>query len=183
MNAENSTRWQYMPAQTVAPKQSPAETAEKNAIGDFSWTAAEYIEHERGASWYFFLILATAAIAAAIYLMTKDFFAVGATVVVGIVLAVFAGRKPKQVRYELSQTGLKIGEKTYNYNLFKSFSVMREGSNSSINLMPLKRLMPPIAAYFAPQDEQRIVNVIGEYLPFEERKLDATDRLAHRLRF
>jgi hypothetical protein len=43
--------------------------------------------------------------------------------------------------------------------------------------------MPPISAYFAPKDEERITKILGNYLPYEERKLDNVERLSRRLRF
>jgi hypothetical protein len=78
---------------------------------------------------------------------------------------------------------LRVGEKIYAYNMFKSFSVAQEEGAESINLFPLKRFMPIVSAYFTPQDEDKIVNAIGEHLPLEEHKLDNVDRLARRLRF
>jgi hypothetical protein len=54
---------------------------------------------------------------------------------------------------------------------------------NSVNFLPLKRFMPIVSAYFAPQDEDKIANTIGEHLPMEEHKIDSIDRLAQRLRF
>jgi hypothetical protein len=102
---------------------------------------------------------------------------------VGIIVGVSAGRKPRQMEYEISSSGLRIGEKSYPYSLFRTFSVIRDGALSSISFSPIKKLMPPISAYFAPKDEERITKILGNYLPYEERKLDNVERLSRRLRF
>ncbi len=49
--------------------------------------------------------------------------------------------------------------------------------------MPLKKLMLPVAAYFGPGDEERIMDIIGQHLPYEERQMDPIDRLSRKLRF
>lgn len=191
MEDQNQGSWQYKPdssggAQTpVSPAQTasePTKSPSPAAKDSVSWTASEYIDHTHGASWYAVLLLATVGIAATIYFLTKDYFASGVTVVVGAIVGVFASRKPRQITYEISSSGIKVGEKMYSFSQFKSFTVLREGILTSVNLMPLKKFMPPISAYFEPKDEERITNALGNYLPYEERKMDSVDRLTRRLR-
>jgi hypothetical protein len=193
MSEEENTPWQYkhdgqqasgQSALNQTTQEEPAEQQdESSATASLSWTGPEYVEHERAPSWYFLLILAILTITTALYFLTKDIFAVVATVIAGIILGVYAGRKPHQVTYELTDKGLKIGQKLYPYNAFRSFSIFQEGTFSSINFLPVKRLMPPIAAYFDPQNEQKVEDAVGNHLPLDQHKLDAIDRLSRRLRF
>ena len=191
MDEQNESSWQYKPdsgstatqtAEPPAPATSGSSKTPPPSKPSISWTASEYIDHSHGASWYLLLAAATAAIAATIFLLTKDYFATGVTVVVGIIVAVFASRKPRQITYSISSSGLKVGEKSYSYNHFKSFTILREGSLTSVNLMPLKKFMPPISAFFEPKDEEQITSALGEYLPYEDRKMDGVDRLTRRLK-
>ncbi|HXY18028.1 MAG TPA: hypothetical protein VEH48_01240 [Candidatus Nitrosopolaris sp.] len=168
----------YRPDDTAATD-SGQKSRKTKAI---SWTASEYIEHQHGAGWYLSLVVLTAALAAILYLLTKDYFAAGVIVVLGIIVGVSAGRKPRQMSFELSSSGLKAGEKSYSYNLFKSFSVLHEGAQTSLNFIPVKRFMPPVSAYFEPKDEDKITSLVGEHLPYEERRPSAIDRLSFRLR-
>jgi hypothetical protein len=185
MDSDSNTPFQYNPGGNAQPEVHGANinTPAAPPQGSISWSAAEYIDHERGAGWYGALLLITVLIAVGFYFITKDYFAVGTAVVVGIIIAVAVGRKPRQITYEITDKGLRVGEKIYAYNMFKSFSVTQEEGAESINLFPLKRFMPIVSAYFTPQDEDKIVNAIGEHLPLEEHKLDNVDRLARRLRF
>lgn len=190
MNDDNSP-WEYKPdgkEVSAAPTlpvsgqetKPAAPTANDAAI---SWTASEYIDHARGSGWYLALIAGTIALAGLVYLITKDYFATGVIAVMGVIVGVFSTHKPKQVTYELSTSGLKAGEKSYPLNLFKSFALIREGVLSSVNLIPIKRFMPPLSIYFDPADEQKIVNLLGSHLPLEEGGLDPIERLSRRLRF
>src|SRR3990167_1045625 len=107
----------------------------------------------------------------------------GVIAIVGMIVGVFSTHKPKQVSYELSSSGLKAGEKVYPLSLFRSFALIREGVLSSVNLIPIKRFVPPLSIYFDPSDEQKIISVLGEHLPLEEGGLDPIERLSRRLRF
>lgn len=191
MQPENNSPWQYKPDSGEDTETSDTGLQEDNVATlskpaqdeAVSWTASEYVDHPHGAGWYGALMLGTAGLAAAIYFLTREYFATGVIGILGIIVAVFAARKPRIVSYELTARSLKIEGKAYPYSQFKSFSIIREGSLSSVSLMPLKRMMSPISAYFAAEDEEHIVNALGRHLPYEERKPDRIDRLATRLRF
>ena len=190
MNPNSNTPWQYKPDSATGTDGDAATLSEDGermsqppSSGVVSWTASEYIDHSRGASWYLGLIVGTAILSAVIFFLTRDYFAVGVVAVLGVIVGVFATRKPRQVTYEISSSGLRVGEKSFPYSHFKSFAIIREGNLSSVNLLPLKKLMSPISAYFAPDDEERIVNALGEHLPYEERKMDHIDKLSSKLRF
>ena len=57
-----------------------------------------------------------------------------------------------------------------------------EGALSSVNLIPLKRFLPPVSAYYEDKDEKKITDALGDHLPYEPRKLDMVERLSRRLR-
>jgi hypothetical protein len=191
MDEDEQINWEYKSDEgsAVSGKSEDVGTSsakrpsQKGNDSVVTWVASEYIEHERNTNWYILLALITIGLAVGIYFLTKDIIATIIITVVGIIVGVFAGRKPRQMEYELSASGLRIGEKSYPYSLFRTFSIIRDGAINSINLAPIKRFMPPISAYFAAKDEKRITTMLGNYLPYEERKLDSIDRLSRRLRF
>jgi len=129
------------------------------------------------------LLMVIIALTGLVYLLTKDYFASGTILVVGAIVGVFATRKPGQVNCELSDTGLRIGEKMYGYNQFKSFSIIRSAESNSFSLLPLKKFMPPVNVYFGPAEEEKITDILGQHLPYEERKQAGIDRLSSRLKF
>ncbi|HEX4775026.1 MAG TPA: hypothetical protein VH234_05925 [Candidatus Saccharimonadales bacterium] len=148
-----------------------------------SWTASEFIAHNKSAGWYLGLTVATAILAFFIYLLTKDFISVGVVIVAAAVFGIYGSHKPRQLEYQLDLHGLSIGGKRYDYDQFKSFSVVPEGGLSSIVFMPLKRFAPPLSVYYPPEEEDKITAVLAEALPFEEPRRDAVDSLMKKVRF
>jgi hypothetical protein len=180
--AEQDTNWEYKSGargdSAKSGGEGPPETAQ-----NLNWTSKEFIEHDRGSGWYLTLILGSAVLGVAIYFITKDYFAVGAIIAVGIIAAVYASHKPKELAYELTNKTIKVAERTYSYNMFKSFSVAHEGEHTSIVLEPVKRFVPPMTLYFPPEMEDKVSNAIGNRLPMQEHQPSITENLAHRFRF
>ena len=189
MSPDENTPWQYAPDSTTQPNTAAGVHSASAAVQPapaqpgLSWTAAEYVNHPHGFGWYLMLVVFSVGLATAIYLLTKDYFATGTVIVLGLIVGGFAVRQPREITYEITASGLRIGAKKYPYNLFKSFSVLREGPLTSVNLLPGKRFMPPVSAYFDPKAEQQITNTLGQYLPYEDHKLELVERLSRRLRF
>jgi hypothetical protein len=188
MNDDQNSPWQYKPDKG-APAAAPSVPDDRSSpqskaatIKSIEWEGPEFIEHPHGFSWYMALAACTAVLTALVYLIAHDIIAAIIIVVVGFIVGVFASQKPGQAKYEINDQGLTINGKTYNYGDYKSFAVIDEGSLSSINLFPLKRLLPPLSAYFDHKDRKKITDAIGNYLPYDERKLDTMERLTRRLR-
>jgi hypothetical protein len=116
-------------------------------------------------------------------LIAHDIISVVVILVAAFAFGMLGSRKPRQQQYGLSAGGLDIGQRHYGYDEFRSFSVAHEGAFSSIVLMPLKRFAPLMTIYYAPEDEDKIVDLISVNLPFEDRKPDPIDNLMSRVRF
>jgi hypothetical protein len=164
------------PFETVpTPSGSPSPTV--------TWTASEFIAHDKEFSWYLRLGIATIIFAALIYLLNKSIVSLAVIVVAALVFGLYAGRKPRQLEYRLDRAGLTIGNKLYAYEQFKSFSVLSTGAFSCINFMPLKRFSPILSVYYSPQDEKNIMLALSTVLPYEEPRRDMVDSLMRRIRF
>jgi hypothetical protein len=160
-----------------------AEVPSKQEIEPISWTASEFVHHEKSASWYTILGGVSIVVAGGVYLLTKDIVSAAVVLVAAFTLGFYGARKPRQLDYQLDASGLSIGSKHFRYGEFKSFSVAKEGAFSSIILMPLKRFSQVTTLYFAPDNEAEIIKILSVTLPFEEHKKDAVDRLMHKIRF
>jgi cbb3-type cytochrome oxidase subunit 3 len=189
MDQEDNTPWEYKPDGSGPPEDSggdePAEpeAPSKKPPHSVAWQAPEFIEHDHGAGWFLLLIFTTLIFAGITYWISHgSIFGTGIMIVLGGILWAYARQKPGQAQYEISASGISVNNKVYKYSDFKSFTIFREGPLSIVNLFPLKRFMPPVSAYFDPKDEKKIVDVLGNYLPYEDRQLDSIDRLSRRLR-
>ncbi len=186
---EQKAGWEYKPGESTEQPQvvgaSPGPDSNKLApsgVSDFSWQAIEYSEHHRPITWYLGLFLATAVIAGVVYFLTKDYFSTGTVIVLGVVVFAASTRKPRAIECSVSSAGLTISGKSYPFGQFKSFSIIRETESPSIEFFSVKKFMPPVAAHFDAKDEKQITDIVGNYLPYEDRKMAGIDKLAHRLR-
>jgi hypothetical protein len=166
-----------------APPAEAQQTAPAQDDESISWTASEYLIHHKNFGWFISLGLITAALGIVVWFVTQDVVSVTVVGIVGMVFGIAAARQPRVLTYRVDQTGLHMGEKSYPYADFKSFSVIEEGQMSSITLMPMKRFMPGVSIYYPPEQEDDIANVLALYLPHEERKPDMVDRLMHKVRY
>lgn len=171
---------QTPPVETPQPAMSAPVMEADDVV---RWSASEFIAHNKTSSWYALLLLAAAVAAAIIWLLTKDVVSAVVVVFAGVMLATFAAHKPRQLTYQLDPSGLTIGQRYYSFNDFRSFSVVPEGAFSSIVFTPMKRFSAWITIYYDPQDEEKIVSVISQRLPHEERKPDVIDSMMRRIRF
>jgi hypothetical protein len=161
----------------------PEETPVASDTDSVTWTASEYVEHEKNAGWYALLALAAIGIAALVYLLTKDKISAGVVIFGALALGVYGARPPRQLTYQLDSKGLTIGQKQFSYEDFRSFAVVPEGAFSSIVFVHHKRFAPLTTIYFAPAEEDQIVNILTSRLPLEEHRIDAVDQLMRHIRF
>jgi hypothetical protein len=176
---EDAAKYQT-PAQFV--DEVPQATSQIDS--SISWSASEYIAHHKSGIWYLLFGLAVVIGLAAIYFMTDgDILSVVVVATVAAVFAIYASRQPNEQQYSISEQGVTIGNKAYSFNDFKSFSVIDEGAFSSIAFMPLKRFMPVISIYYDPEDEEKIIDTLGQFLPFDHSDADMVDRFMKKIRF
>jgi hypothetical protein len=175
---EPAANWQF-----TDNHDQPGESVSQPAVQSVSWTASEYIAHNKGLLWFMMLGLVLAAVAVGMYFVTHDFITAIMVATAGIIFGVFAARQPHVLEYTLDSRGIKIGQKFYPYAEFKSFDITEEGPLPAILLEPLKRFLPPITVFYDQNEEDAIFNVLGNYLPHQEKAPDAVDRLMRRIRF
>jgi hypothetical protein len=148
-----------------------------------TWTASEFIAHDKSASWYGVLALAGILLAGLVYLILRDPISSTVVLVCTVLFGIYAARKPRQIYYQLDETGLAIGRRNHDYREFRSFAVVDEGAFASIVFMPLKRFAPLLSVYFDPADEAAITEVLADHLPVEPRQMDLLERMLKAIRF
>jgi hypothetical protein len=184
------SQWQYQSgnlapvtgfAEPPAPNQPNADNP--TARDSISWSASEFMHHEKASSWYIYVVIAALVLATAIYFLTKDIFSVAVIVVIGIIFGVFGALKPKVLNYAVSPDGIQVGNRHFSFEEFRSFAVIQEGALPSIQLLPHKRFALAITMYLDPQQADKIVEILGEYLPFEHQDRDFMDKFASKIHF
>ncbi len=150
---------------------------------DLSWEASEYIHHSKSLLWFLGYGVAMLALLAVAYFVTHAWTFVILVVVMAVAVGVFATRPPRTLHYALTDTGIQIETSAYHYNDFRAFGIINDGPLYSVMLIPTKRFMPAVSMYFAEEDGEKIVDILGSRLPMEELHLDVVDRLVRKLRF
>lgn len=181
-SAEPNANWDFQDSSAV-PTGLEQPPEQQKSVKTVAWTASEYVSHEKGSIWYFQFAGVALLIIGGVGLLTRDLISVIIMVVMAIGVMVFAARKPDTLNYQIDSQGIHIGKKLYPITMFKSFAIVQEGAVKSIMLLPLKRFMPAISVYFAPEDEKKIEDSLGSMLPQEQRTQDRVDRLMHKIRF
>ena len=168
------------PFQSDAASDTPYEQKDLQPV---TWTASEYIAHNKGAGWFVLLGLGLFVLVALIYLATRDVIATVMVGIAGVTFAAFSARPPRVLEYEINNQGIKIDQKFYPFAQIKSFALTDEGPLPSLMLLPMRRFLPPITIFYDPKAEDDILDMLGTFLPHEEKEPDFIDRLMARIRF
>lgn len=191
----NGGNWQYKPGDnttdtdapqqqfTPAPEVQPQPQQERMQQAEVSWTASEFIAHEKSPMWYVALTAVIVVLMAFAYFLFHDVIAVVFIIFLGVIFGALASHKPRVLEYRIDPSGVHIGPKVYAYEQFKSFGIVREGAFSNITLMPLKRFSPSLTVYYPPEEEDTIVAAMADYLPVADVPNDAIDRFLRTIHF
>lgn len=163
------------PISTAVPPAGPE--------GSITWTASEFIAHEKNARWYLLLGLATIVLAALVWFLTKDMISTITVIAAATILALAASKKPRIIEYRIGQDGLHIAQRDYPFELFRSFAIVHEGAFSSLVFIPLKRFAMLTTAYYDPLDESKIIDLLASRIPLEEKKRDLVETIMWKIRY
>src|ERR1019366_1450817 len=99
--AEQPVTWQFHAEDPVNNESGSAEEAasslspSRKNLEPVTWTASEYIAHEKSVLWYLVLALTTAALSTGIYFINHDKISVGVVILVALIFGIYAARKPR----------------------------------------------------------------------------------------
>jgi len=165
------------------PTETDAAT-EAKSVESISWSASEFMHHQKSVFWYVMAVAVLASVSLLYFiLMKREILGSVAIFILGALLMVSAGRKPRTMSYLVDSHGIVVGQREYSYDDFQSFAIIQEDSIESILLTPQKRWSPALTIYFDPNDAQKIFETISTYIPLEDRQKDNMDKFLHKIRF
>lgn len=174
--------------QPVIPEQQSAEAevadqpSQLPPIEPVRWQAAEYVQYSKQPLWYVgFAAVVIILMVLAVWLMQAWTFAI-LILVMAVALMVYSHRPPRELHYVLSEKGLYINDQLHPMGEFKSFGVVKSTEINSLMLIPVKRFRPALSVYFPTEVGERAVDLLGAYLPMQDLKLDAFDKIVQKLR-
>ena len=141
---------------------------------NISWRVPEYDKHEKGRGWYIFYSIVALLLILYSFLSGNFLFAV-IIIIAAIVIVLRDGQEPDLVKISLTEEGIIVGRKFYDYDEFKNFSIVYKPKQETKSLyfefnnslrprlsIPLKKMNPLL-----------IRKNLLKYLPED---LDRTDR-------
>lgn len=108
----------------------------------FRWSAYEHEHIERGRDWYWALGIASVCIAITAVLFHDTLFGV-VILLAAATIGLNASRPPQVVEFELSERGIKIGEKLYRPEEILGFWVEDKLSPTPLLLIDTPQMMAP----------------------------------------
>lgn len=181
-NFANQQVAQEIDEESQSQPQDQSSQPEQN-LGAINWVASELASHEKSSGWFVKLTMLAVLAAAIMYLITRDIISTAVILLVGITLGMYAKLKPREMSYSISDEGIMVGNKHFDYADFRSFSVIDDGKAPCLELMAHKRLKLPIFMYFTQADGDRIVDLLGTFLPYEQKEVSAIDKLSSKIHF
>jgi hypothetical protein len=114
---------------------SPRPTEQQIDYGDeiIGWQVPEYEKHERPKSWY--VIASIVVILLLTYsFWTANFLFAVIIIVTSLVIILHDGREPDMVHFSITDEGIIIGRKFYDFDEIKDFSVVYKPKQGVKNL-------------------------------------------------
>jgi len=101
------------------------ENKEKMNYGQdlFAWSVSEYEKHERTKGWYMAAIIVTLLLLFFAFFTYNFLFAV-IIIIISLVIILHDGQNPQKVKFIITDEGLIIGRKFYDYDEIKNFSIV-----------------------------------------------------------
>ena len=131
------------------------------------WTTLEYEEKKKDNDWFWALGIIIVASATTSFIYGNYFFGLF-LIIGGILLALFAVKKPDLVFYELNEKGLKIRTRLFLYENIKSFWVQKEETKPMLFIKSERLFMPIITMPIKYESAGEIRNFMLENNVLEE---------------
>lgn len=156
--------------------------AEVPSSQTITWQAYEHPPQARSTGWYVGLIaVALVLMALAIFLIKSWSFAL-VIAAAAAALMVYVGRPPRTINYVLNSKGLYVDDMLRPIEQYKAFGVRRDSDQFILTLLPTKRFMPSMTAYFPESAGEEIVDFLAARMPMQEIQPDTIDKIVRKLR-
>lgn len=181
-------KWQYnsgqlMQQDNIFSAGTSNDSDNAAPANEIKWSASEFTQHEKNGGWYSMLIAGAIIVSVIVFIITREIISIVAIAVLAVAIGIYGALKPRTLEYFINHDGISVGDKLYRFDQFKSFALIEGTAIPSIQLMPQKKLAIPLSIYLDPASLDDVIDVLGNYLPFEQKKRDFVDRLSSKLKF
>lgn len=155
----------------------------KSSPKEIEWTAPEFPRHKKNKKWlgYFFLICLIFLIIA---IFGKNFLFVIIIILAAFVLYVYSIKKPRKIKFVISQRGIQIDNKLYGFENLRSFWIFYNPPEIKIlSLCSKRKFLPYLKIPLDKQDPVKIREFLIKFLPEKEHEESLVDTLTRKSGF
>lgn len=158
----------------------PERLTEKTLTGEslYQWTVVEYENHVRGTFWHVLMI--SLGIILVIYALATDNFLFAIIIILSaIILFLQSAVEPARVPVSITDLGVVIGDRFYNYNEFRAFYMIYNQETQTLFFETKSSLRPDLRIAIGEQDPIEIRDTLQEVLDEDlEKEEPLSDRAA-----
>ena len=140
-----------------------------------AWEFPEYEKHERSRSWY--IIAGVIALALIIYAVwTANYFFALIIMLTGFIMIFLGQEEPLNIKFSLETIGIRLMDKFYDYDKFKSFAIIYQPEHGLKNIyFEYKNgLQPHLSIPLEQTNPITVRNYLLHHLPEDLERKDAT---------
>lgn len=143
------------------------------------WHALKFIPHQKTAVWFItFFVIAGALITYAIY--TRNLLTIVTFSIFTVIVLIFAVQKPGNLEYEISTTGVRMGQMFIPYRNIKKFWIIYHPENKTVNFETTAYLNNQISLQLGSQDPIVIRQFLKNYLQEDLEKEESLSEIISR---
>lgn len=168
----------------AAPEPSFETPAQDREAIFFAWEAPEFRERLRNRERWVRTAIFIAVPLALLFLLLKNVLGAIVTVLAAFTVLLEAFRKPRRMRFAITEHGVEINDKRYPYRELESFWIFADDPNERMLSVKTKRLLRqylPLPLGLA--DPDRIHAALEPFLPEEKQERSAFDALMREIGF
>ncbi|MEY2671965.1 MAG: hypothetical protein RL687_382 [Candidatus Parcubacteria bacterium] len=136
-------------------------------IQTLSWISPEYIQKERSIDWFWTIGLISILGAAVAIYFGNYMFAI-LILLSGGMLFLLSIHTPRDVSYEISDEGLKIGDKAYKINELKFFDFQKDKESTRLLIQTNGKFMPLLMIIIDPYMKESISKELSKVIEKKE---------------
>jgi hypothetical protein len=186
---DNETTGEFAPSldnQTTEQSAPVEDTKSDSQEPLLAWQAAEPAEANARNNWFMLgIVLVAAAVSTAVVIYNGVNFSTIMSIVV-VVLAMIAimvtGRQHSHLEsYAIYDDGVAIGDRFYAFTQLRAFRIVSFGNAASVELEPTERFMVRRVMHLDNGTAQQAVELLGQYVPYQEQSDGLANRISSKL--
>lgn len=176
----------------LSPRPEPKELAPKSAVPErsksllsviFQWEAMEFEKIPKTKEWFWAGAIVGAALII-VALIQKNFLFAIVVVLAGFLVYIYSQKEPRKISFSISNRGVIIGKRLYEYDSLKSFWIFYEPPRiRELSIESKKHFMPRIALPLDEADPIKLREALIQFLPEIKHEEDLSDMIAKRVGF